>query len=465
MNLLAIGLMIIAALAAWLFRRQRFTVLLLMSVFALYALQPAGLDIVLPTATLLLLVGVWWLTTPAPAADDGRTLILLGCAAMVLPMFAAIGGQSSGQSLRALPPLAAVGVGAVAAGALVPARDDVARRRLALTYIALIVSLLLILKTPALLAAVADSLARASNQPIIPNWQWLGFSYIAFRLMHVLLDYRSGKLKPVPLRDFALYVVFFPSLTAGPIDRVEHFIRDVQQPQTLDSSLIVSGATRIGIGLFKKFVLADSLAYIALKPRLVEQTTGPYSVVATWIMLYAFAFQIYLDFAGYTDVAIGIGRLAGITLPENFLSPYTRRSITAFWNNWHITLSTWFRNYFFTPFSRALMQTRLRSRRMLIIFLAQVATMVLIGLWHGVAINFILWGAWHGLGLWLHRWLVDHTHAWDEIVQARPRLARAVHVASVLTTFHFVAIGWIFFALPDLTLIGKALARLVGLNG
>ncbi len=465
MNLFAIGLMIVAALAAWLFRRQRFTALLLMSVFALYALQPPGLDVVLPTATLLLLIGVWWLTTPAPTADDGRTLILLGCAAMVLPMFGVIGGLSSGQLLRALPPLAVVGVGVVAAGALVPARDDAARRRLALAYIVLIVTLLLILKTPVLLATVADSLARASSQSVVPNWQWLGFSYIAFRLMHVLLDYRSGRLKPVPLRDFALYIVFFPALTAGPIDRVEHFVRDLRQPQTLDASLIVSGATRIGIGLFKKFILADALAYIALKPQLIEQTTGPYSVLPTWIMLYAFTFQIYLDFAGYTDVAIGIARLAGITLPENFLSPYTRRSITAFWNNWHITLSTWFRNYFFTPFSRALMQTPLRSRRMLIIFLAQVATMVLIGLWHGVAINFILWGAWHGVGLWLHRWLVDHTHTWDETVQARPRLARAIHVASVVTTFHFVAIGWVFFALPDLTLIGKALVRLVGLNG
>jgi D-alanyl-lipoteichoic acid acyltransferase DltB (MBOAT superfamily) len=436
-----------------------------MSLFALYALQPPGLDIALPTATLLLLVGVWWLTNPAPTADDGRVLILLGSTVMVLPMFGVIGGMSSGQTLRALPPLAVVGVGAVAAGALVPARDDTARRRLALAYIVLIVALLLILKTPALLAAVADSLARVSSQPVIPNWQWLGFSYIAFRLMHVLLDYRSGRLKSVPLRDFALYVVFFPALTAGPIDRVEHFERELQQPRTLDASLIVSGVTRIGVGLFKKFILADSLAYVALSPRLVEQTTGPSSVLATWIMLYAFTFQIYLDFAGYTDVAIGIARLAGISLPENFVSPYTRRSITAFWNNWHITLSTWFRNYFFTPFSRVLMQTPLRSRRMLTIFLAQVSTMVLIGLWHGVAINFILWGAWHGVGLWLHRWLTDHTHAWDETVQARPRLARAIHLASVLTTFHFVAVGWVFFALPDLTLIGKALTRLVGLNG
>ncbi|HLY24866.1 MAG TPA: MBOAT family O-acyltransferase, partial [Aggregatilineales bacterium] len=183
-----------------------------------------------------------------------------------------------------------------------------------------------------------------------------------------------------------------------------------------------------------------------------------------WIMLYAYAFRLFFDFSGYTDIAIGIALLAGIHLPENFSAPYLKRNITAFWNSWHITLATWFRNYFFTPLSRALMATRLRSRRMLIILIAQVSTMVLIGLWHGIALNFVLWGAWHGLGLWLHRWQVDHSQGWDAYVAKRPRLARAVHLGSVLATFHFVAIGWVFFALPDPALIGKTLAGLVGLH-
>jgi alginate O-acetyltransferase complex protein AlgI len=111
------------------------------------------------------------------------------------------------------------------------------------------------------------------------------------------------------------------------------------------------------------------------------------------------------------------------------------------------------------------MQTPLRNRRLAMIFLAQVSTMALIGLWHGVALNFVLWGLWHGVGLWLHRWLTDHTWAWDEYVQARPRLAQTVNILSVATTFHFVAIGWVFFALPELHLIRKALAGLIGLHG
>src|SRR5262249_29105066 len=145
-------------------------------------------------------------------------------------------------------------------------------------------------------------------------------------------------------------------------------------------------------------------------------------------------------------------------------APYSRRNIATFWNNWHITLSTWFRNYFFTPVSRALMQTPIRTRRLLIILITQVGTMVLIGLWHGIAINFVLWGLWHGLGLWFHRWMIEHTRAWDGHVQADPRLAKAIHILSVLATFHFVAIGWVFFALPDLKLIAKTLAGLVGLH-
>jgi alginate O-acetyltransferase complex protein AlgI len=181
-----------------------------------------------------------------------------------------------------------------------------------------------------------------------------------------------------------------------------------------------------------------------------------------WLMVYAYAFRLFFDFSGYSDIAIGIGMLSGIRLPENFTAPYTKRNITAFWNSWHITLSTWFRNYFFTPLSRALMGTPLRSRRLLIIFVAQVCTMILIGMWHGIALNFVLWGAWHGIGLWAHHWITEHSRDWDEYVQARPRLARAIHILSVLVTFHYVALGWIFFTLPDLGLILKAFAALLG---
>ncbi len=454
MTLPAIGILCLAALASNLLRDllrgQRKIALLLLSVVALYALQPSGLEVALPTATLLLIVGVWWLVTPASTADDHKLLALLGGIACL----AALPG-----SLRTLPPMVALGVGVVGLGAAIPKDDEQTRRRLALAFVGLIVALFVILKLPAL----HDALAGALPTSIPLDWQWLGFSYIAFRLMHVLLDFRNGRLQPLALWVFALYVIFFPGIPAGPIDRVEHFTRELARDPA-DGEMVASGLFRLGVGLFKKFVLADTLAYVALSPQLAAQTR-PGMPLPLWIMLYAYAFRLFFDFAGYTDIAIGMGLLAGIRLPENFNAPYLKRNITAFWNSWHITLATWFRNYFFTPLSRALMGTRLRSRRLLIILIAQVSTMILIGLWHGIALNFVLWGAWHGVGLWLHRWQVDHSRRWDAYVAQRPRLARAIHVGSVLVTFHFVAIGWVFFALPDPALIGKTLAGLVGIHG
>ncbi len=465
MTLLPIDLMIPAALGAWLFRRERLTALLVLSVIALYALQSetSGLAVALPAATLLLVIGVWWLVTPARTPADLRILLLIGLLACGASLVTA-GAIAGKVVLGILPPLGLAAVGALSVSTLVPMEDDVARRRLALAFIILIIILLAVLKTPPLQAAAAGALAQAGGGSIAPDWGWLGFSYIAFRLMHVLLDYRIGRLGAIGLRDFALYVIFFPALSAGPIARVEQFSRELAADKKLDSAALLEGGRRIGIGLLKKFVLADLLAYLALSPQLAAQT-DPHQTAALWVMLYAYAFRLFFDFSGYVDIAIGIGRLAGITLPENFTAPYTKRNITDFWNSWHITLATWFRTYFFTPLSRVLMGTPLRSRRLLMILIAQLSTMILIGLWHGVALNFVLWGAWHGLGLWLHRVQQDRSRRWDAYVAARPALARLIHGLSVVFTFHFVAIGWVFFALPDLSLIGKALAGLVGLHG
>jgi alginate O-acetyltransferase complex protein AlgI len=459
MNLLAIGLMIFAALGTWLFHTYRAIALLLISILALYGFQTAGGEIVLPTATLILVVGVWWLVIPEPTADDWRTLALIGCAATILPLISAIlvAGKTFQQAAILLPILTVAGIGTASVGFLIPERDDTIRRRLAILFVVFVMVLLFVVKMPFLQVSIASQ----AGWPV--NWQWFGFSYITFRLMHVLLDFRSGRLSAISLRDFALYVIFFPALAAGPIDRIEHFVRELQASSVFDWERFVEGGTRIGIGLFKKFVLADTLAFIALDARLVELSPGTPGYY--WLMLYAYAWRIFLDFSGYTDIAIGIGLLAGIRLPENFNQPYLKRNIALFWNNWHITLSTWFRNYFFTPFSRAVMGTPLRSSRTAMMLIAQVSTMVLIGLWHGIALNFVLWGLWHGLGLWLHRLLVERTRSWDHYVTARPQLARIIHVLSVVTTFHFVALGWIFFALSDTRLIIKTLAGLVGLHG
>ena len=180
-----------------------------------------------------------------------------------------------------------------------------------------------------------------------------------------------------------------------------------------------------------------------------------------WVLLYAYAFQLYFDFSGYTDIAIGLGRLLGIKLPENFNAPYLKPNLTQFWNSWHMTLTQWFRAYFFNPVTRALRSGKKPLPIPIIIFVTQVATMVLIGLWHGVTLNFVIWGLWHGLGLFIH-------NRWSELSRKRfevlsPRWQSALNVGGGLLTFNFIALGWVFFALPGLSISAHFLRVMFGL--
>jgi D-alanyl-lipoteichoic acid acyltransferase DltB (MBOAT superfamily) len=179
------------------------------------------------------------------------------------------------------------------------------------------------------------------------------------------------------------------------------------------------------------------------------------------LLLYAYAFQIYFDFSGYTDIAIGMGRLLGFKLPENFNSPFLKPNLTQFWNNWHITLTQWFRAYFFNPVTRALRSGKKALPIPVIILITQLATMVLIGLWHGVTLNFVIWGLWHGLGLFVH-------NRWSEMTRSRmatvsSRLQTALNLGGVFLTFNFIALGWVFFALPEPTISVHFLRVLFGL--
>jgi len=325
----------------------------------------------------------------------------------------------------------------------------------------LLLSILIILKSPTLSLQTSIFFRTLANRPIENasplDLRWLGFSYIAFRLIHVLRDKQLGRLPELTLPEFATYVVFFPSLSAGPIDRVERFAGDLKKDFALTQDETLLAGQRIILGLFKKFVVADALALIALNDTLATQV---HATGWMWIHLYAYAFQIYFDFSGYTDIAIGIARLVGIKLPENFSAPYTKSNLTQFWNSWHITLTQWIRAYFFNPFNRWIRGYKnIPSWTMILI--GQLATMLLIGLWHGITLNFILWGAWHGLGLFLQ-------NRWSDFAKTRfninnLRLQSALQLGGVLLTFHFVALGWVFFALSEPMLSLQVFLRLFSL--
>src|SRR5215207_10805663 len=328
--------------------------------------------------------------------------------------------------------------------------------------IILLIAILVVLKTPALALQTSIFFRTLANRPMenaLPaDLRWLGFSYIAFRLLHALRDKQMGRLPELSLPEFTTYVVFFPALAAGPIDRAERFTRDLRSDFLLTQEETVLAGQRIFLGLFKKFVIADSLAWIALNDALAVQvrTTG-----WMWIIVYAYAFQIYFDFSGYTDIAIGIARLVGINLPENFAAHYSKPNLTQFWNNWHMTLTQWFRSYFFNPFNRWMRGLK-NIPAWTMIFLGQVATMLLIGLWHGITLNFIFWGLWHGIGLFLQ-------NRWSEFIRTRysnlgqnPRLQSLLQIGGILLTFHFVALGWVLFALSDPSLSRHVFLKLFG---
>ena len=284
-------------------------------------------------------------------------------------------------------------------------------------------------------------------------------------MIHTLRDRQSGLLPALSLREYLTYVIFAPAYTAGPIDRAERFAEDFRalpQKVGLDGARFTEGFTRIAIGAFKKFVIADSLAMgMALNPTNALQT---HSALGMWLLLYGYALRLYFDFGGYSDVAIGIGILLGIKLPENFNRPYLRSNITVFWQSWHATLSAWARSYIFSPLSRTLLSRKPKPSSTLIVLATQIATMVVIGMWHGISLNFLIWGLWHGVGLFVHKQWTDRTRKWYRGLADKPAQKRAWTLVGWFLTFHFVVLGWVWFALPSLDQSLHVLGGLFGIG-
>ena len=208
-------------------------------------------------------------------------------------------------------------------------------------------------------------------------------------------------------------------------------------------------------------MIADSLALIALNLTSAQQAN---SAGGLWLLLYAYAFRLFFDFSGYTDIAIGLGILFGIRLPENFDRPYTRQNITTFWQSWHITLSNWVRFYVFSPLSRGLLRRPHKPPTNLILFISHLSTMIIIGLWHGITWNFLIWGIWHGLGLFIHKQWADRTRRWYRARQQIPWQRRAWAFTGWFLTFHYVVLGWVWFVIPEPAAAARTLARLLGMG-
>jgi len=269
----------------------------------------------------------------------------------------------------------------------------------------------------------------------------LGISFYTFHNISYIVDIYRRRVEPARrFVDFALYVALFPQLIAGPIARPAHLLPQIQKPRRITYEMLRTGAWLILLGYFKKVVLADNM--VPFTKNLFE---NPQAMHGTEVLfgLYAFAFQIYGDFSGYSDIARGLSNLMGFELALNFQRPYFAVNPADFWRRWHISLSTWLRDYLYIPLGGNREGT-LRTYRNLLI------TMLLGGLWHGAAWHFVAWGAFHGVLLCLHR-------------VAGPLLARLVFLrdgvwraVSVLAFFHITCFGWLLFAvkgLPDVPVL------------
>lgn len=265
----------------------------------------------------------------------------------------------------------------------------------------------------------------------------IGISFYIFKALSYIIDNYIGIIEPENnFLDFALYISFFPSLLAGPIDRAEKFLPQVKQNVFISADDIGRGLLLIISGLFKKIVIAD---YISLNfvDRVLDaplRFTGVENLLAT----YGYTLQIYCDFSGYSDMAIGISLMMGYKLMDNFNSPYKSASVAEFWRRWHISLSTWLLDYVFKP-----LQMNFRNMRLAGNALAILITFVLCGFWHGAAWTFLIWGLIHGLLMSFS--LITKTpraYVYKKLGLSGTKFQR---IFQVFITFHLIAFSWIFF--------------------
>jgi D-alanyl-lipoteichoic acid acyltransferase DltB (MBOAT superfamily) len=287
-----------------------------------------------------------------------------------------------------------------------------------------------------------DSIGLGSPLPLLQIVLPIGISFFTFQAISYVVDVYRGETKAASLGDVAILQAFFPHLVAGPIVRANELLPQLRVPR--DPRTVLAGPALFLIvgGLIKKTVVADELARNVVDPVFNDPSShsGPEALLA----IYGFAAQIYCDFSGYTDMAIGLALLLGFQLPQNFNRPYLALSLQDFWRRWHMTLSRWLRDYLYIPLGGNRGGPRKTIRNLML-------TMLLGGLWHGAAWTFVIWGGIHGGAMSIERWTRERFHGF--------------HVPAWLAwliTFHVVCLAWIFFRSPDLStafdMIGQVFA-------
>jgi D-alanyl-lipoteichoic acid acyltransferase DltB (MBOAT superfamily) len=267
----------------------------------------------------------------------------------------------------------------------------------------------------------------------------LGLSYYVLQTVSYLVDVYRGQLKAESdFVDFALYLAYFPKLVAGPIERARTFLPKLAQPRIVDNQVLARSITLIFVGVTRKMLIADALNASFLFD--VFELPSKYNPLELtfWLLIYAFA--IYNDFAGYTDIVRGVSGLFGIELSANFQTPYFSRNFTEFWKRWHITLSEWLRDYIYFPISRLLRRGNPALQKVTSLLLPPMLTMLVSGMWHGLSLHMLVWGVLHGLYQIVER----IPSLWRPVVppQNQPIWRQWLGMGAVFT---FVVLAWVPF--------------------
>ncbi len=327
------------------------------------------------------------------------------------------------------------------------ARLDRRAKRILVAGIAMHLSVLAYFKYSNFLVAETNSLLAYLPRPFHMTWTEvalpIGISFLTFEEISYLVDVYRGDAKPArSVGRYLLFLMLFPHSIAGPIFRWKDLERQLDEREH-SLQTVVDGFGRFTLGLTKKVLVADAAA-VASDP-IFGATPGTLAPGHAWIGAIAYTLQIYFDFSGYSDMAIGLGKMAGFRFKENFDAPYTSASITEFWQRWHISLSTWMRDYLYIPLGGNRLGEARTRRNVLIVF-------ALSGLWHGAAWTFVVWGLYHGFLS-----VAERTAPVKSLRRALPR------VVNIALTLLLVAIGWVFFRAPNIATAWSILRAMAGL--
>ena len=297
-----------------------------------------------------------------------------------------------------------------------------------------------------------NQLGIHASLPILKIGLPIGISFYIFHGLSYLIDvYRKQQTTVKSLIDYGVFVSFFPLLVAGPIERANHLLPQVQKNRTFNYAQAVAGSRLILWGLFKKVVVADTISKVVDSIYSNYQTHDAYTLILCAIL---FSFQIYGDFSGYSDIALGTAKLFGFELLSNFKFPYFSRNIAEFWRRWHVSLSSWFRDYLYIPLGGSKLGKYISIRNTFIIFLVS-------GFWHGANWTFIVWGLIHALGFLPSLLLNRNRKFTTNVVAQNTILPSILELFQMIQTFVFVTIAWIYFRAKDIETANQYIKKII----